>query len=76
MLTVYTKPVCPYCDQLKSLLTTKGVEYEEIAVDADNREFLMSCGVRSVPAVFDGEIYMGGFAECRDFFTHNGGNND
>ena len=26
---VWSKPMCPYCDQAKNLLSTKGIEYEE-----------------------------------------------
>lgn len=73
MLLIYTKPVCPNCDIVKSLLRNNHIEYEEIAVDEENRDRLVSLGIRSVPAIFDGDVYMGGIRELRDYLRHRGG---
>lgn len=76
MLLIYTKDVCPQCEQVKSLVTEAGVEYEAIEVDAESRERLVSLGIRSVPAVFDGDVYMGGLREVRDYLRDKGGDDE
>jgi glutaredoxin-like protein NrdH len=65
MLTVYTKPSCPDCETIKSLLHTNGIEYKAVEVDEEVREKLIKAGVRAVPAVFDDELYMGGLKILR-----------
>ena len=35
MITVYSKPQCPYCDKAKHLLTSLGLQYEEKVVTKD-----------------------------------------
>lgn len=76
MLLIYTKPICPQCDQVKSLLRNNHIEYEELEVDAEARDRLISLGIRAVPAIFDGDIYMGGIRELRDYLRHRGVAND
>ena len=64
MITVYTKPQCPYCDQAKALLEQKGIVYAtvDVSVDMAAREKIMDLGLRSVPQVFnDGVLLPGGF---------------
>jgi glutaredoxin 3 len=62
-MIVYSKTVCPYCVQAKSLLKSKGIEFTEINIEEDmiGREFLMEQGLRSVPQIYDGENLIGGF---------------
>ncbi|HBD05760.1 TPA: hypothetical protein DCZ32_04870 [Candidatus Uhrbacteria bacterium] len=36
-ITVYTTPTCPYCQQAKSFLSEKGIQYTEIDV-SENEE--------------------------------------
>lgn len=33
--TIYVIPDCPYCHQLKQLLTSANIEYEEIDIDTE-----------------------------------------
>ena len=35
MITVYSKPQCPYCDKAKYLLKSLGLKYEEKVVTKD-----------------------------------------
>ena len=35
MITVYSKPQCPYCDKAKYLLKSLGLQYEEKVVTKD-----------------------------------------
>lgn len=65
MITVYSKNNCPFCEQAKSLLTLKGVEYTVIKIDEvpEAREFVMAEGHRTVPQIYkDGKLLVeGGF---------------
>lgn len=67
MLTIYSKRHCPYCDQAKALLKSKGVAFEEIRIDemsnAGARDFIMEQGHRTVPQIyFNGKLFVeGGF---------------
>jgi glutaredoxin-like protein NrdH len=65
MLTVYSKPACPFCNKAKNLLETKGIEFEvvDISKDSDSRDFLVESGYRTVPQIFKGsELFVeGGF---------------
>jgi glutaredoxin 3 len=66
-IRIYTTPICPYCMRAKSLLTRKGVPFDEIDVymDSDAREDMESktCGARTVPQIFIGERHVGGCDE-------------
>lgn len=75
-LTVYTKNNCPWCDQAKALLESRGVTYNTINVESqpDAREFLVDQGLRSVPQIFNGTtLLQGGFqglaAQPEEFWT-------
>jgi glutaredoxin 3 len=66
---VYTTSYCPFCIRAKTLLTSKGIEFDEIDVtdDQDLRERMvkLSGGRRTVPEIFvDGRI-IGGYDELR-----------
>ena len=54
MITVYSKPLCGYCEMAKQWLTKHGIEYEEIRVDMNPkaREFLISEGHRTMPQIY------------------------
>jgi glutaredoxin len=67
---VYGSPWCGYCRRAKSLLTAKGVEYEEILVgeEISREELSRKIGrpALTVPQIFlDGE-YIGGYTELAD----------
>jgi glutaredoxin len=38
MIKIYTIPNCPYCNELKDILTNEGVEYKEIDVNLPENE--------------------------------------
>ncbi len=67
---IYTTPFCPYCARAKSLLTRKGVAFEEIDVymDAGAREEMVekSHGGRTVPQIFIGEHHVGGSDDLQE----------
>ena len=66
-VTIYTTPICGYCERAKRLLQAKGVAYEEInvAMDAGLRREMMqrSGGRQTVPQIFVGSLHVGGSDE-------------
>ena len=66
---MYTTTICPYCVRAKSLLKSKGVEFEEINVSGDDatREWLVKAtgGRRTVPQIFINDEAVGGFDDIR-----------
>lgn len=71
---VWSKNQCPYCDQAKSLLRLKGIEYEERNInDGWDREDLLAAvpTARTVPQIFLGEEYIGGFTELKKKLTES-----
>ena len=65
-VTVYTTEPCGFCRQAKALLTSRGVEYEEInlARSPEGREALVArTGQMTFPQVLVGERSIGGFRE-------------
>jgi len=66
--TVWSKYHCPYCDQAKALLKSKGIEFEEKKIgDGYTREELLEAvpGARTVPQIFIDDKLIGGFTELR-----------
>jgi glutaredoxin 3 len=67
MILLYSKPVCPQCDQAKALLSNKGIAHTviDIETNAAARDVLVSKGLRSVPQAFHGEELIGGVDKLR-----------
>ncbi len=65
-VSIYTTRFCPYCVQAKRLLGSKGVQYDEIAVDGDSalRQKMMTLsGRHTVPQIWVGQTHVGGFED-------------
>jgi glutaredoxin 3 len=66
-VVIYTKPMCPYCARALSLLSKKGVEYQEIeaAWDPDKKKEMLSKsnGKSTYPQIFIGDTHVGGCDE-------------
>jgi glutaredoxin 3 len=65
---VYTTNYCPYCRGAKTLLRSKGVEFEEIDVTDDpvlRAEMERLSRRRTVPQIFIDGDPIGGFDEAR-----------
>ena len=64
---IYTTPWCGYCRAAKSLLTRKGVAFEEIDLRSEpsRREEMLgrSNGGYTVPQIFIGATHVGGSDE-------------
>ncbi len=69
-ITVYTKPICPYCARAINLLNHKGAKFEEIeaAWDPDKRKEMLSKsnGKTTYPQIFIGQTHVGG---CDDLMA-------
>ena len=66
MITVYSKPLCPYCDAAENYLKNNDLEYRkiDISADADALRFIKEeKGHRSVPQIYynDQLLVEGGF---------------
>jgi glutaredoxin len=65
---VWSKDACPFCDQAKSLLKLKGIEFEEKKIGHGfTREDLLEAvpTARTVPQIFLNNELIGGFTELR-----------
>ncbi len=63
-IKMYTKKVCPYCVKAKTLLSQKGLQWEEVSMeDPDVRQMFMEQypTVRTVPQIFINGNRVGGF---------------
>ncbi len=63
-IEVYTKAFCPYCSRAKSLLDSKGADYQEIDLTMDRVGFDAMVdrahGRRTVPQIFIDGRHIGG----------------
>ncbi|MDG1858567.1 MAG: glutaredoxin 3 [Emcibacteraceae bacterium] len=63
-VTLYTKDYCPYCSAAKSLLTNKGVSFDNIKISNSSvlkaEMIKKSNGGHTVPQVFIGDKHIGG----------------
>ena len=68
-VTIYTGPLCNYCDAAKRLLTRNNVEYNEIniaTVDGAMEEMIKKAnGKRTIPQIFFDDQHIGGYDEAR-----------
>ena len=66
---VWSKPMCPYCDQAKNLLSTKGIEYEErnIAQGWKIQDLLEAApNAKPMPQIWLDDEYIGGYRELEE----------
>ncbi len=65
-IEIYSTNNCPWCTRAKSLLRTKGLDFEEIDISSDQAralEMIERSGRRSVPQIFIDDESIGGFEE-------------
>lgn len=66
---IYTSAWCPYCIRAKQLLTSKGINFQEITVDSKpelRAEMEEKAGSDTVPQIWINEQHIGG---CDDLFA-------
>ena len=67
-ITVYTTDACSFCLRVKALLSSRGVDYEEVNLsrDPDGRtELVRRTGMMSFPQVLVGDELVGGYQETQ-----------
>ena len=74
-VTIYTGPMCNYCEAAKRLLTRNNVKYKEIniaTVDGAMEEMIKKAnGKRTIPQIFFDEQHIGGYDEARALEKEN-----
>ena len=74
-VTIYTGPLCNYCEAAKRLLTRNKVEYKEIdisKVDGAMDEMISKAnGKRTIPQIFFDNQHMGGYDDVRALEKEN-----
>lgn len=63
-ITIYTKNHCPNCVAAKQLLKSKGLEYTELWVDANElaAQKIKKANIRQMPAIYINDQFVGGLA--------------
>ena len=69
-ITMYTGPMCNFCDAAKRLLLRNNLKYEEIDIStkAGLRDEMIekSNGKRTIPQIFFDDYHVGGYVELRE----------
>ena len=69
-ITVYSGPMCNFCDAAKRLLSRNNLNYDEI--DVSTKEGLRdemtkrANGRRTIPQIFFDDYHVGGYQELRE----------
>ena len=74
-VTIYTGPLCNFCDAAKRLLARNNAEYKEINIattDGAMDEMIKKAnGRRTVPQIFFDEQHIGGYDDIRELEKEN-----
>ena len=74
-VTIYTGPLCTFCDAAKKLLARNSVEYNEINIataDGAMDEMITKAnGKRTVPQIFFDDKHIGGYDDVRALEKEN-----
>jgi len=75
IVTIYTGPLCTFCDAAKKLLSRNEIEYKEInvaTVDGTMDEMIKKAnGKRTVPQIFFDDQHIGGYDDVRALEKEN-----
>ena len=67
---IYTSPLCGFCYQAKTLLNTKGINFDEVDIithpDRRSEMITRANGRHTVPQIFINNAHIGG---CDDLFS-------
>jgi len=68
-ITMYTGPMCSFCDAAKRLLLRNNLKYQEIDISSkdDLRDEMIkkANGKRTIPQIFFDDHHVGGYLELR-----------
>ncbi len=69
-ITMYSGPMCAFCDAAKRLLKRNNLEFKEIDISTQDglRDEMISKanGKRTIPQIFFNDEHIGGYQELRD----------
>jgi len=77
LAVIWSKYQCPYCDKAKNLLKMRNIPFEERKIgDGWTKEELLEAvpQARSVPQIFLGEKYIGGYDQLAKYIDETGFN--
>lgn len=65
-IVVYSSSNCPYCTAAKNLLSSKGMDFEEVILEpGDRQELFELTGGMSFPQIIIDDKPIGGFDDLR-----------
>ena len=74
-ITIYTGPMCNFCDAAKRLLTRNNAPYNEIDISsvagAMDEMIIKANGKRTIPQIFFNDRHIGGYDEVRALEKEN-----
>ena len=74
-ITIYTGPLCNYCDAAKRLLARNNFSYKEINIATEdgamNEMIKKANGKRTIPQIFFDDQHIGGYDEVRALEKEN-----
>ena len=74
-VTIYTGPMCNFCDAAKRLLTRNNAPYNEIDISsvagAMDEMIIKTNGKRTIPQIFFNDRHIGGYDEVRALEKEN-----
>ena len=65
-ITIYSRTPCGYCHLAKRLLKDRGLAFHEVDLTTQSnieRELVTRTGQRTVPQIFIGDRFIGGYTE-------------
>ena len=71
---IYGKPGCPFCVKAKELLEAQGVRYDYMCLEDIGKTAAQVTGrpdVKTVPQIYVGGQYIGGYQELEKFFNND-----
>ena len=75
IITMYTGPMCNFCDAAKRLFTRNNLSYKEIDIstkDGLREEMIKKAnGKRTIPQIFFDDQHIGGYDEVRALEREN-----
>jgi glutaredoxin 3 len=74
-ITMYTGPMCNFCDAAKRLFARNNLTYKEIDIsmkDGLREEMIKKAnGKRTIPQIFFDDLHVGGYVELRALEKEN-----
>ena len=74
-ITMYTGPMCNFCEAAKRLLSRNNLQYKEIDISSKDglRDEMIkkSNGKRTIPQIFFDDYHVGGYVELRALEKEN-----